>query len=154
LETHLPITPVQYLFAAGTPLKSLRANKRGSRRGKPLIYIVDDEVVLLDVAEMALGGGEYQFKKFGDPEEALSSFRKESSPPDLLITDYAMGKMNGLELIERCREIAPGLKTILTSGTAGAEIMHNAATPANEFLKKPFPSTSLAELVQQVLASK
>src|SRR5690349_24388340 len=90
---------------------------------KPLIFLVDDQPMLLDLAEISLQGGDYSLKKFLDPEEALDSFLKARVKPDLLITDYALGKMNGLELIERCKAAKPDLKTILVSGTAGAEIV-------------------------------
>src|SRR4051794_9746097 len=95
---------------------------RPTRKRAPLIYLVDDQPVLLDLAEMSLQSDGYDFKKFLDPEEALESFTKARTKPALIITDYAMGKMNGLELIERCKTLKPDLKSILISGTAGAEV--------------------------------
>jgi len=37
--------------------------------------------------------------------------------PDLVITDFAMGSVNGFEVIERCKKAHPTLKTLLVSGT-------------------------------------
>ncbi|MBK8000356.1 MAG: response regulator [Verrucomicrobia bacterium] len=94
-------------------------NQTASKKA-PLIYLVDDEPLLLDLAESTLGPSGYKMKKFLDPEAALESFMEARSKPSLIITDYSMGKMNGLELVEKCRAVKPDLKIILISGTAGA----------------------------------
>jgi len=117
----------------------------------PLIYLVDDQPLLLDLAEMSLLSGGYKLKKFLDPEAALESFLDARSKPSLLITDYAMGKMNGLELVDRCKAVKPDLKTILVSGTAGAEIMLESEVKVDRFVGKPYQPSSLADLVRQIL---
>ena len=117
----------------------------------PLIYLVDDQPLLLDLAEMSLLSGGYKLKKFLDPEAALESFLDACPKPALLITDYAMGKMNGLELVERCKAVKPDLKSILVSGTAGAEIMMDSDIKVDRFVGKPYLPTSLAEMVRRVL---
>ena len=121
------------------------------RRRKSLIYIVDDETLLLDLAEASLLPQKYRIKKFQDPELALESFLKAKSKPDLLISDYAMGKMNGLELMEKCKHVHPQLKTLLLSGTAGAEIVLSAPIRVDRFLGKPYQPAGLLELVQRIL---
>jgi len=122
------------------------------RKRKPLVYIVDDEALLLDLAELALKTDGYTLKKFQDPEKALKSFLAARAKPDLLISDYAMGKMNGLELIEKCKQDHPALKTILVSGTMGVEIILDAPVKVDRFMGKPYQSANLAELVRRVLA--
>ena len=117
----------------------------------PLIYLVDDQPLLLDLAEMSLIAGGYKLKKFLDPESALESFLEARSKPTLLITDYAMGKMNGLELVERCKAVKPDLKSILVSGTAGAEIIMDSEVKVDRFIGKPYQPTNLAEMVRRVL---
>jgi DNA-binding NtrC family response regulator len=109
--------------------------------------------MLLDLAELSLQADGYHFKKFLDPEVALQSFRKARVKPTLLITDYAMGKMNGLELIERCKAVKPDLKSILISGTAGAEIVLESNVEVDRFMGKPYQPAGLADLVRRVLSS-
>lgn len=123
------------------------------RKRKPLIYVVDDEALLLDLAEATLQSGGYVIKKFQDPEEALASFQREKNKPDMLLSDYAMGKMNGLELIEKCKRAHPELKTMLISGTAGAEIILDAPVKVERFLGKPYQPATLLEMVQRILAA-
>ena len=126
---------------------------RPGRKRKILIYLVDDQPMLLDLAEMALESGGYPFRKFEDPEEALRSFLAARRKPDLLITDYAMGKMNGLELMEKCKEAHPPLKMILVSGTAGAEIVQESPVKVDRFLGKPYQPATLSELVERIVSS-
>ncbi|HKQ39174.1 MAG TPA: response regulator [Verrucomicrobiae bacterium] len=118
----------------------------------PLLYLVDDEQLVLDVAEATLAP-RFRVKKFHDPETALKDFKSAKSKPEVLVTDYAMGKMNGLELIEKCKAAHPSLKTLLISGMAGAEIMRTAPVPADKFLAKPYPSPTLVETVRDLLAA-
>lgn len=118
---------------------------------QPLIYIVDDQEMLLDLAEVSLKSEGYRLKKFTDPVLALKSFLRSKSKPDLLITDYAMGRMNGLDLIEQCKAAHAALKTILLSGTMGAEIILDAPVKVDRFLGKPYQPANLAELVRKVL---
>src|SRR5436190_19103776 len=130
------------------------ANQKKSRPDEePLLYLVDDQEVALDVAEAMLEGEGFRIKKFVDPEEAWKSFQREKAKPDVLITDYAMGKMNGLELIEKCKGKYPSLKTLLISGVASAEVQFSATVPADRFLAKPYPAPTLAETVRELLAA-
>jgi len=122
-----------------------------AEKNKPLVYIVDDEVLLLELAAASLQPAGYETKQFQDPELALKSFLRTKPKPDLLLSDYAMGKMNGLELIEKCKEIKPELKSVLISGTAGAEILLTAPVKVDRFLGKPYQPAVLVELVRTVL---
>lgn len=125
--------------------------KNPGAKKKPLVYIVDDEALLVDLAEASLAPGGYIFKKFSDPEEALKAFSRARPKPDVLVTDYAMGKMNGLELLERCREKAPDLRCVLISGTVGAEVVLNSHVKVDRFMGKPYQPENLLELVRRVL---
>jgi len=127
--------------------------RTGSRRvpKPPLIYIVDDEPLLLDLAEASLAPGGFTVKKFTDPDEALKSFAKARPKPDVLVTDYAMGKMNGVELLKKCREHRSDVKCVLLSGTVGAEVVLDAPTKVDRFVGKPYQPETLLELVRRVL---
>jgi DNA-binding NtrC family response regulator len=117
----------------------------------PLIYLVDDEETLLDLAEVALLADGYELKKFQNPETALESFAREPRKPSLLLTDYAMGSMTGLELSTRCKSAHPGLKILMVSGTAGPEVLHQAPGTVDYFLSKPYKPAELASTVRALL---
>lgn len=116
-----------------------------------LIYLVDDEELLLDLAEVALAGRGYALKKFQNPQTALDSFTHEPRKPWLLLTDYAMGSMNGLELSAKCKSAHPALKILMVSGTAGPAVMQEAPGTVDKFMPKPYHPAELARTVCSLL---
>ena len=124
-----------------------------SLRIKPLIYVVDDEAMLLELAAVILEPLGYQIASFRDPEAALQEFTQARPRPVLLITDYAMHSMNGMELIQACRRLEPRQKILLLSGTVGPEIFLQAPCKPDRFLAKPYYARQLVDLVRDLLPS-
>ena len=120
---------------------------------KRVVYVVDDEPMLLELATIILEPLGYQIRTFRDPETALEAFAQAHPRPDLLITDYAMHTMNGMELIEECRRLEPNQKILLLSGTVGVEVFDQSPFRPNQFLAKPYYARQLIDLVKQVLSS-
>lgn len=118
-----------------------------------MIYVVDDEPMLLELATVILEPAGYTVETFRAPETALRAFQTADAPPALLITDYAMHAMNGLELAEACRQIRPGQKVLLISGTVGQDICRNAPAKPDRFLAKPYQSKQLIEAVEATLGA-
>jgi CheY-like chemotaxis protein len=117
-----------------------------------LIYVVDDEPMLLELASVILAPQGYRILTFRDPEEALQHFADNKPRPELLITDYAMHSMNGMQLIEKFRQFEPCQKILLVSGTVGEEIFRDAKHRPNKFLAKPYLTEQLIEAVKKLLA--
>ncbi len=126
--------------------------KSSDRTSPPLIFVVDDHPELTQMAEMVLTGEGYRCRIFSDPEVALHAVRSSAEPPDLLLTDYDMGAINGLELIELCRRSFPDLKVLLLSGTIEAHAVLDHPVKVNRFLGKPYRPAQLVELVKSLLA--
>jgi CheY-like chemotaxis protein len=120
--------------------------------GGAVIFVVDDEPMLLELASVILDPLGYEIKTFRSPESALRSFASAQPKPVLVITDYAMHSMNGIELIEACRRIQPRQKTLLLSGTVGPDIFHDAPSQPDRFLAKPYQAKQLIEAVKSLLA--
>lgn len=89
---------------------------------------------------------------FRDGESAFEAFVNARRRPDVLITDYAMSFMNGMQLIEACRCIAPQQRTLLVSGTVLPDIYKDSPTKPDDFLAKPFLPSEFIERVQKLLA--
>src|ERR1700722_3101103 len=119
-----------------------------------LIYVVDDEPMLLELAAVILEPQGYSLQTFRDPEMALQTFDEAQPRPDLLITDYAMHHMNGMQLIEKFRNLEPRLKILLVSGTVGEDIFQNSRVKPDKFLAKPYQSNDLTVAVKALLNSK
>lgn len=116
-----------------------------------LIYLVDDEEALLTLAEVSLLADGYELKKFQNPQAALDAFTQEARKPSLLLTDFAMDAMDGLELSTKCKSAHPALKILMVSGTAGPEIVFQAPGTVDRFLAKPYQPAELASAVRAML---
>lgn len=115
------------------------------------IYIVDDEALIGEMVLSILELEGYEPRFFVNPEEAFEAIRDEELKPDLLITDFLMQPINGMELIEKCRSVMPDLKTILYSGNVREEITRYFVVKPDCFLPKPFLPKNLIELVEATL---
>jgi two-component system, cell cycle sensor histidine kinase and response regulator CckA len=118
---------------------------------RPTIFVVDDEPMLLELAVVILEHLNYDILTFRDPRTAIDSYSSISPPPALVITDYAMHSMNGLELIAQCRRVNPSQKVLLISGTVDETIYHNSPDKPDRFLAKPYQAKELIDSVYALL---
>ena len=116
-------------------------------RRKLCIYLVDDEATLAEMAEHILALHGHKPTVFTDPVRALKQITARKIKPHLLITDFLMGCMTGLELIEEYKAAHPDGKTLLLSGTITDDQIASARVRPDRFLAKPY---SAEDLVQQV----
>jgi len=116
----------------------------------PLIFVVDDEPMLLDLAATILKPLGYAVRTFRDPEQALAEFPKAN--PAVLVTDYAMGSMNGMDLVRECKRMNPRQKILLVSGTVDEQIFADAAAQPDLFMAKPYSVVSFVESVERLAA--
>ncbi len=125
----------------------MNSTPQNDRGANATIFIVDDEVILLDLAKTILQPLGYEVLTFNDPRRALEAFIK--SKPSLIVTDYAMGDLTGLELMRECRRINPQQKIILVSGTVDERIYSDEKIKPDGFLSKPY---QIGDLIQAVRA--
>ncbi|HVU08786.1 MAG TPA: response regulator [Verrucomicrobiae bacterium] len=114
----------------------------------PTIFVVDDETMLLELATAILQSAGYNARTFSDPRAALAAFSAANPRPAVLVTDYAMGSMNGLDLIRECRRIEPRQKVIMLSGTVDETIYAESSVKPDRFLAKPYEVGDFLELIQ------
>jgi DNA-binding response OmpR family regulator len=118
----------------------------------PLIYLVDDEPMLLDYAELSLAQQPCRIEKFPAAEAAFDRFSAEASKPALLVTDYACGStMTGLDLATRCKQIDPTLRVILVSGSMTPEDPQHLPANVDRFIAKPYKPAELIAAVKALL---
>ena len=127
-------------------------NSDSGKSGQAAIYLVDDEPMLLELAAVILEPLGLSIRTFRDPESALRAFSAEGPPPALIITDYAMHTMNGMDLIEACRRLQPAQKILLLSGTVEERSLRNAPCQPDRFLAKPYQAKQLIDAVRSLLA--
>jgi CheY-like chemotaxis protein len=122
------------------------------KKEKPLIFVVDDEPMLLELATVILQPLGYSLKTFRDPDTAVQSFAAADPAPELIITDYAMHTMNGMDLLHECRRLRPRQKIILVSGTVNQDVYRDSAVKPDLFLAKPYHPKQLVDAIETVLS--
>jgi CheY-like chemotaxis protein len=115
------------------------------------VFVVDDEPMLLDLAAAILQPQGFKVWTFRDPQLALEEF--PVIQPEILVTDYAMGGMTGMDLVAQCRRINPKQKIILLSGTVDEDVYADATHKPDYFLAKPYQVHQFVELIQKLAAS-
>jgi CheY-like chemotaxis protein len=123
-----------------------------NERSKPLVYVVDDEPLLIELATALLQPAGYTIQSFQDADAALQAFASADPRPALIITDYSMHHMTGLDLIRECRQLHPRQKIILVSGTVDEKVYQNSRVKPDRFLAKPYQAKQLIQMVETLLA--
>ncbi|NLG17618.1 MAG: response regulator [Fibrobacter sp.] len=96
------------------------------------IIIVDDMIQLTEVIESILRDNGYtNCKSYDDPEEALRDIIEDSNV-GLIITDYRMPQMNGIELLDRARRIGRELKGLIVSAETSQILAQKPVYPVME----------------------
>ncbi len=85
------------------------------------------------------------------PREAIELLKDPARVVDLLLTDFRMPQMSGIELVQITRPLRPGLKTILYSGNVDPHETASYPVQPDHFLRKPFTPATLIGLVRTVL---
>jgi DNA-binding NtrC family response regulator len=100
------------------------------------ILIVEDDVSHRAAMEKVLQLHGYETCSCGSGEHAVQKIREESF--DILITDFQMRGMDGLELIREARRVKPEISAVLVTGLATEEMRVKAAKHGvNGFSPKP-----------------
>ena len=123
-------------------------NLRPTHPDQTVILLVEDEVIVQNVARIVLEREGYFVLAAGDGEEALVISRQYSGPIHLCLTDVKMPRMDGLQLRQHMIRERPNTSVLLMSGQVGAQDID--ATP---LLPEPFVPATLREAVRNVLAS-
>jgi len=118
--------------------------------GKESILVVDDEEMVLTMAEMVLKSRGYRVLTANSGEMALDVVAKAKAHIDLVITDMVMPRMNGRELIERLRVVSP--TTIVVCATACSR--SEAIDKRFDFLTKPFSAQQLLRKAREALSAQ
>ncbi|HLC21404.1 MAG TPA: response regulator, partial [Candidatus Methylomirabilis sp.] len=119
------------------------------------ILIVDDEPFTLDLLEQELTEREYVIERASDGEEALK--KVDTFLPDVILLDYMMPKLDGIEVIKRLRrdERHKSLPVILLTAKGGQEDkVRGLEAGADDYVVKPFEISELLARVRAMLRIK
>ena len=115
------------------------------------ILVVDDEEDVRTVLRAFLKAWGYQVIVANSGAAALEWVKKSAGKLDLLITDFRMPSMDGIELAQRMRNRHPELKVLYMSGDLEELAKHRKFEIAANLIAKPFQSGDLAMKVSHIL---
>ncbi len=120
---------------------------------EPLILIVDDERTVRQSLKKVLEKEGYEVLEAAEVSEAFSVLKRE--PVDLIITDFQMPGLTGMELLKKVKQEWSGLDVILITGHGTIERAVDAMRQgAYDFITKPFKRADILRLVSKAIEKK
>lgn len=114
-------------------------------------FVIDDDDDVRDSLVFLLRSQGLTCRAFATAQAFLDQLRDDQQ--GCIITDVRMPEIDGLELVERLKARGCGMGVIVLTGHADVPIAVRAMKAGvYDFLEKPFPSDSLVEAVQAVMA--
>ncbi len=113
------------------------------------VLLVDDDDDMRETMQAVLAEAGYDVLAAATGTEGLRLLRERDAGIGLLIADYAMPGMNGLDLIRTARAVWPHLPILLVSGYPRIDAVREFTGATAAFLRKPFrPAELLARVAE------
>ena len=113
------------------------------------IALVDDDRNILTSVAVALQAEGFGTRLYTDGDIALRALI--DNPPDLVVCDIKMPKLDGLELLRRLRAVSTLPVILLTSKDQESDEALGLATGADDYIAKPFSQTLLIARIRAIL---
>ena len=137
-------------------LRGLRARTRGSAtpsqgRRRRRVLVVEDSPVVRELVTSILHTAELDTVAAGDGEDALQVLA--GGPPDLIISDVEMPRVDGFELLRRVRERWPRLPVVMLTTRGSEDDRRRAATLGADayLIKAEFEQSRLIDTVHRLI---
>ncbi|MDX2225742.1 MAG: response regulator [Verrucomicrobiae bacterium] len=122
---------------------------------KPVIVIVDDEPMVTDtlknLIELLM---DIKAVTYNNPQEALSYIKSDVA--DILVTDFLMPQMNGLQLLKSSRDAKGELPVIILTGYHNSEELEDLPERMSgvQVMFKPWSTQVLVDQIKQMIESR
>lgn len=140
----VPAGQTQTIQEPSTPIEAPLGTER--------LLIIDDEKPIADLLKVTLESYGYQVTKTTESPEALRIFKQAPELFDMVITDYAMPQMNGIDLAEELLKVRKDLPILLCTGFNDTNNNSKALQIGiKTCMNKPIQSDQLALAVRKFL---
>jgi CheY-like chemotaxis protein len=119
------------------------------------VLVVDDEIHIVHVIAIKLRNNGYEPITAGNGQEAYDLACREN--PDIIIADYAMPVMTGLELLEKLRENETTRNIpfiLLTARNFAIDDVNQQRLNVSQCITKPFSPKELLRNIEDILYQK
>jgi DNA-binding NtrC family response regulator len=117
--------------------------------GQPQVLIVDDEdMVITSIRAFLQLETEFNVHGFTSPEAAVAHL--ETNPVDVIVSDYLMPKMNGIQVLGKAKEYQPEAARVLLTGHADKQSAIQAINDVGlfQYLEKPWDNSQLLLVIR------
>ncbi len=137
----------------GRLLDVIRQKEEELMNRKPRIMVLDDDVAVCNSLKIYLGKGEWQIEAFTSPYVARQ--RLETAQFDVVITDFMMEEMTGVEFLHHIQRLSPGTQVILISGMEMLDdFVKSIKSEVFDYFSKPIKVKELKESVKRALEER
>ncbi|MBI5214041.1 MAG: sigma-54-dependent Fis family transcriptional regulator, partial [Nitrospirae bacterium] len=120
---------------------------------KPKILIADDEIDICKALEFLLKREGYSVTSVNSGEAALEKLKEENF--DVVLTDLKMGRVDGMVVLEKSKEISPDTPVIMITAFASIESAVDAMKRgAADYIVKPFLNEEIRLVIKKVIEQK
>lgn len=118
--------------------------------GGPVVLVVDDEPLILDLIQAALEDGGYSVRTAAGGPQAIEELQR--SPSDIvgLITDIRLGKLDGWAVATRGREVNASLAIVYMTGDSSHD-WASQGVPNSVIVQKPFAVAQLVVAISELI---
>jgi DNA-binding NtrC family response regulator len=114
------------------------------------IMVIDDEKIVVDMAKMALEHDGYIVETFLNGESALARLKEETF--DVVVTDFKMKGIDGMEVLRTVKEHYPKTKVIMITAFANLDTAVEALRgDVFDFFPKPVKIKELKSAIERAL---
>ncbi len=122
--------------------------------GRHVVY-VDDDPVMVAMVEALLQRAGYRVTSFEDPRAAIAALQARVDAIDIVVTDYNMPVLSGLDVAAELARLRPGLPVVISSGYVTEELIAAATRlGVREVLQKEYTFERLPGLVRALVAGQ
>jgi len=117
------------------------------KQNASVLLVDDEEMVLTSVRAYLTLETEFTIHAYSEPEEAVKFL--QSNPVDVVVSDYLMPRMSGIQFLMKARELQPEVSRVLLTGHADK---HSAIQAINDvglyqYVEKPWDNAQLLMVV-------
>jgi len=141
-----------YIPRIGIEAQTSHETEAPPSKGTETILLVDDERQLVDMWSRVLGRLGYKTLCATSPAEGLRIFGANDTRIDLVVTDYAMPGMNGMDMAQEIMKIRKGTPVILLTGYSSSFTPADAkAAGIVEFAMKPVTTQEMSRMIRSAI---
>ncbi len=117
---------------------------------KAKLLFVDDEKAILKAIRRVLFDSDYDVDYCNDPSEAMANI--DTHEYDVIITDFRMPHITGIQVLVHARNKLPNAKRILMTGYSDIDVIINAINDGNifKYISKPWENDDLKKVIKEL----